>query len=158
MDKVFIIAFSIICVFLVLACMAGVIVLLPGEEAISIIASLVEADQAAAQADRAAARAELTIAQAELEHATGERILKEAEGNAIESSVNTANRLVTFWGISFPLVIPISAFTGMVLGGVAAGSAAYVLGYKAGLKIDLNETRVVEPSEPQIAIPEVTGG
>lgn len=88
-----------------------------------------EADSANARANELEARAELTEEQAALEVAQGERALAEAQGEALTEAVKSANRIITLWGITFPLM---PLVYGGILGCVGLG-AGCAIGYAVGL-------------------------
>lgn len=88
-----------------------------------------EADSANARANELEAQAELTEEQAALEVAQGERALAEAQGEALTEAVKSANRIITLWGITFPLMpLVYGGISGCV--GLGAGCA---IGYAVGL-------------------------
>lgn len=109
-----------------------------------------EADRESARAARAGAEAELTEEQANLKYAESELELKRAQGraltiaaNASAATVRTANRLTTFWGVSFPMMPPVYLLIGASFGIIAASGVAYSLGHKAGIRFILrNQLKV----------------
>lgn len=118
-----------IIVLAIAGCLLAVGPILSNSGALDAILLQAEADSANARANEMEMEAELVEEQAALEVAQGERALAEAQGEALTTAVKASNRLVTWWGFSFPLMpLVYGAIFGIV--GLLAGCA---IGYAVGL-------------------------
>jgi len=93
-----------------------------------------KASETKAEADLVQAHADEVQAQASLEAAKGDRRLKEGQAQALNTAadasaktVATSNRLVTLWGVSFPMMPPLYLLIGAVFGIMAAFPAGYAI-------------------------------
>lgn len=140
---------------LILGCIT--VVSLTNTEWFDVLRAQVEADNARAKADEATALAELTEEQAKLEMAAGERELKRGQAEALTiaagasaSTVETSNRLVTLWGISFPALPPVYLTIGAAFGVLIGGFAGYSFGVSKALATRPPETEMCVVPEPDV--------
>lgn len=125
-----------------------------GDEALSLSITKAEAEREAARVSRVEAEASLVAAkkalvegQATLKYAEAELELKRAQGraltiaaNASADTVKTANRLTTYWGMTFPMLPPLYLVIGASFGVLAASGIAYSLGHRAGVRFILRNS------------------
>lgn len=163
------VVFSFVCVLM--GAIGFVFVTAWGDNAFAALSTQADADLADAQAKMVVAEAEhtqaeaaLTQAQANRDQATanlerekGDRQLKEKQGealiigaNASHKTVQTSNRLMTVWGMTFPMLPPFYIGIGVLVGGLAGASAGYTLG-----RFQRDKTSVsLVPSTPSPSIPD----
>jgi len=135
-----------------------------GQEAFAALSAQAELDlesaetaAVVAEAERMQAQANLASAEADLEHAAGERELKRGQVEALtlaaEASartVETSNRLITLWGVSFPALPPVYLAIGAAFGVLIGGFGGYSFGVSKALTPRPPETEVRVAPEPDV--------